>query len=52
MQNKLYLPNFNHSPIDIHSHFNRGTPFDTPQTEAHIRKYAPEKCFEIIPQGI
>ena len=39
MENKLFLPNFNHSPIDIHSHFNRGTTFDTPQTEAHIRDF-------------
>ena len=31
------LPDFTHSPIDIHSHFNHGSKFDCPETEAHIR---------------
>ena len=31
------LPEFPHAPIDIHSHFNHGSPYDTPQTPAHIR---------------
>lgn len=33
----IQLPEFSHSPIDIHSHFNHGSPYDTPQTMAHIR---------------
>ena len=33
----IQLPEFSHSPIDIHSHFNHGSPYDTPQTHAHIR---------------
>jgi predicted TIM-barrel fold metal-dependent hydrolase len=28
---------FEHSPIDIHSHFNHGSPFDCPEDEIHIR---------------
>lgn len=39
MDNKLCLPSLDHSPIDIHSHFNHGTAFDTPQTEAHVRDF-------------
>lgn len=31
------FPKFSRDPIDIHSHFNHGSPFDTPQTMAHIR---------------
>ena len=34
------LPDFFHTPIDIHSHFNHGSPYDTPQTQAHIRDLA------------
>ena len=33
----MYLPNFAHSPIDIHSHFNHGSPFDCPEDEMHLR---------------
>jgi len=33
----IQLPEFSHTPIDIHSHFNHGSPYDTPQTNAHIR---------------
>ena len=33
----MYLPNFIHSPIDIHSHFNHGSPFDCPEDETHLR---------------
>ena len=33
----IQLPEFSHSPIDIHSHFNHGSPCDTPETYAHIR---------------
>lgn len=33
----IQFPEFSHSPIDIHSHFNHGSPYDTPQTMAHIR---------------
>ncbi len=39
MKNELHLPSFHHSPIDIHSHFNHGSSFDTPQTNAHIRDF-------------
>ena len=28
---------FSHAPIDIHSHFNHGSPFDCPEDESHIR---------------
>ncbi len=28
---------FQHSPIDIHSHFNHGSPFDCPENPAHLR---------------
>ena len=35
----VQLPVFSHSPIDIHSHFNHGSPYDTPQTMAHIRDF-------------
>ena len=33
----MYLPEFAHSPIDIHSHFNHGSPFDCPEDEIHLR---------------
>lgn len=33
----IQFPDFSHAPIDIHSHFNHGSPYDTPQTMAHIR---------------
>ncbi len=36
-QSTTLLPNFTHSPIDVHSHFNHGSKFDCPETEAHIR---------------
>jgi len=31
------MPLFSHPPIDIHSHFNHGSPFDCPQTPVHNR---------------
>ena len=31
------MPAFSHPPIDIHSHFNHGSPFDCPQTPVHNR---------------
>lgn len=37
----MEFPAFSHSPIDIHSHFNHGSPFDTPQTQAHLRSLEP-----------
>ena len=37
----MYLPKVAHSPIDIHSHFNHGSPFDCPEEEIHLR----EMCF-------
>ena len=30
---------FQHSPIDIHSHFNHGSEFDCPEDETHIRSF-------------
>ena len=33
----IILPDFAHPPIDIHSHFNHGSPFDCPQTPIHNR---------------
>lgn len=33
----ISLPNFSHSPIDIHTHFNHGSPFDCPETPVHLR---------------
>lgn len=35
--NAISFPNFTHSPIDIHSHFNHGSRFDCPEDERHIR---------------
>ena len=29
-----------HSPIDIHSHFNHGSRFDCPEEESHLRSFA------------
>ena len=34
------LPVFSHPPIDIHSHFNHGSPFDCPGTPVHRRDLA------------
>lgn len=31
------MPDFSHAPIDIHSHFNHGSPFDCPQAPIHNR---------------
>ena len=31
------LTKIQHAPVDIHSHFNHGSPFDCPETEAHLR---------------
>lgn len=36
----MEFPVFSQAPIDIHSHFNHGSPYDTPQTQAHIRTLA------------
>ena len=33
----ISLPDFAHSPIDIHTHFNHGSPFDCPETPVHLR---------------
>jgi len=33
----ICLPEFDHAPIDIHSHFNHGSPFDCVEDESHIR---------------
>ena len=33
----IQFPEFSHSPIDIHSHFNHGSPFDCPQKPIHFR---------------
>ena len=33
----IQIPTFMHPPIDIHSHFNHGSPFDCPQTPIHNR---------------
>ena len=33
----IQLPEFPCSPIDMHSHFNHGSPYDTPQSAVHIR---------------
>ena len=30
---------FEHSPIDIHSHFNHGSRFDCPENEIHVRNF-------------
>lgn len=38
MYNNIFLPNFTHRPIDIHSHINHGSMFDCPQNEGHIRE--------------
>ena len=35
----LDFTKFSHAPIDIHSHFNHGSPFDCPETEVHLRSY-------------
>lgn len=34
---RIYCIEFEHSPIDIHSHFNHGSPFDCPEEEIHLR---------------
>ena len=33
----MTIPEFSHPPIDIHSHFNHGSPFDCPQAPIHNR---------------
>ena len=33
----VQMPVFTHPPIDIHSHFNHGSPFDCPQVPIHNR---------------
>lgn len=33
----IQFPEFSHPPIDIHSHFNHGSPFDCPQLPTHNR---------------
>lgn len=33
----ITMPEFSHGPIDIHSHFNHGSPFDCPQSPVHER---------------
>ncbi len=38
-QNAISLPNFKHSPIDIHSHFGHNSPFDFPEDEMHVRRF-------------
>ena len=37
--NFLDFTKFTHAPIDIHSHFNHGSPFDCPENEAHLRSF-------------
>ncbi len=37
MYNNIFLPDFTHRPIDIHSHFNHGSAFDCPETPVHLR---------------
>ena len=34
-----YLTNATRPPIDIHSHFNHGSPFDCRETEEHLRSF-------------
>lgn len=34
------LLNFSHMPIDVHSHFDHGTPYDCPEDELHFRGLA------------
>lgn len=36
----IQFPEFSHPPIDIHSHFNHGSPFDCPQLPIHDRTLA------------
>lgn len=31
------MPQFSRSPIDIHSHFNHGSPYDCPENNIHLR---------------
>ena len=33
----LNFAKLTHAPIDIHSHFNHGSPFDCPEAEVHLR---------------
>ena len=33
----IQMPEFSHPPIDIHSHFNHGSPFDCPEKPIHFR---------------
>ena len=37
--NAIVLPDFSHSPIDIHSHINSGSRFDFPEDESHARSF-------------
>ena len=37
MYNRITVPNFSHAPIDMHSHFNHGSPFDCAETKTHLR---------------
>jgi predicted TIM-barrel fold metal-dependent hydrolase len=36
-QNMISLPDFTHSPVDIHSHFNHGAKADCPEDNIHLR---------------
>lgn len=36
----VVMPEFSHPPIDIHSHFNHGSPFDCPEAPIHYRTLA------------
>lgn len=37
--NPIKMPEFSHSPIDIHSHFNHGSKFDFEEDAIHARSY-------------
>lgn len=40
MNNKsIFLPNFTHQPIDVHSHFNHGSRFDCAGDETNVRSF-------------
>ena len=36
----IQFPEFSHSPIDIHSHFNHGSRFEIPSGKTHLREVA------------
>lgn len=40
LKNLIYLPEFSHSPIDIHSHFNMGTKYDCEDNPLMRRDFA------------